>query len=340
MPEIPMKKKHFNIPVFIPELACPFQCIYCNQRKISGCLKAPTSEEINKIISIYLSTIPKEGTETELAYFGGNFTGLNPDEQENFLKIVQPFIAQGRISGIRISTRPDYITTDLLQLLKKYHVTTIELGAQSMDNEVLKQSGRGHTAEDTIKAAGIIKEAGFSLGLQMMIGLPGDTLQKAIHTASKIVELKADSTRIYPALVIKGTALEELYRKGKYHPLSLVEAVTWSKELLKIFENANVKVIRIGLHPSEGLITGEELVAGPFHPSFRELVLTEIWHDLLKPLLNKEGQCIIINVPTDQMNYAIGHNGMNKKMILLNYKQTAFVSDPSLLNRIYTFRIL
>jgi histone acetyltransferase (RNA polymerase elongator complex component) len=339
MPEISMKKKHFNIPVFIPELACPFQCIYCNQKKISGCLKVPSAEEINKIISAYLSTIPKGGCETELAYFGGNFTGLNLDEQEEFLKIAQPFIAQGRISGIRISTRPDYITQNVLQLLKKYHVKTIELGAQSMDNEVLKQSGRGHTAEDTIRASGMIKEEGFSLGLQMMIGLPGDTLRKAIDTARKIVELNADSTRIYPALVIKGTVLEVLYRKGKYHPLSLDEAVTWSKELLKIFENANVKVIRIGLHPSEGLITGEDLVAGPFHPSFRELVLTEIWNDLLKPLIKNRGHQIEITVAPEQLNYAIGYGAKNRKFLQKTFTTALFHVTQELNGRTFSVNI-
>ena len=143
MPEISMKKKHFNIPVFIPELACPFQCIYCNQKKISGCIKVPSHQEINKIINDHLSTIPKEDAETELAFFGGNFTGLSLAEQENYLKIVQPFIDQGRISGIRISTRPDYINRDVLELLKKYRIKTIELGAQSMDNDVLKTGRQG-----------------------------------------------------------------------------------------------------------------------------------------------------------------------------------------------------
>ncbi len=332
MPEISMKKKHFNIPVFIPELACPFQCIYCNQKKISGCLKVPSSEEINKMINDHLSTIPNEDTDTELAFFGGNFTGLNPNEQENFLKIVQPFIEKGKISGIRVSTRPDNIDLDVLKLLKKYNVKTIELGAQSMDNKVLRQVGRGHTSEDTIEAAMMIKEEGFSLGLQMMIGLPGDTLQKSICSARKITELKSDNTRIYPVLVIKGTRLEELYRTGEYQPLTLDEAVTWSKELLKIFEEANVKVIRIGLHPSEGLLSGEELVAGPFHPSFRELVLTEVWHDLLDPLKEK-GKKVEITVAPDQLNYAIGYNSKNKKMLLHHFNQVAFIPDPALQGR-------
>jgi len=339
MPEISMKKKHFNIPVFIPELACPFQCIYCNQKKISGCLTIPSAEEINKIIMDHLATIPEENSETELAFFGGNFTGLKKVEQETYLKLVQPYIDQGRISGIRISTRPDYINRDVLELLKKYRVKTIELGAQSMDNDVLRLVGRGHTAEDTIAAAKMIRDKGFSLGLQMMIGLPGDTLEKAVYTASKIIELKADNTRIYPALVIKRTRLEELYKTGKYQPLSLDEAVNWSKELLKIFEEANVGVIRIGLHPSEGLLSGEELAAGPFNPSFRELVLTAIWKDLLAPLLEEKGQKIEIVVASDQLNYAIGHNGVNKKMLLLHFKYVQFIADSLMKGRTFINRI-
>ena len=333
-----MKKKHFNIPVFIPELACPFQCIYCNQKKISGCLQVPSAIEINKIITGHLATIPKENSETELAFFGGNFTGLKTEEQESYLRLVQPFILEGRITGIRISTRPDYINPDILKLLKKYHVKTIELGAQSLDNDVLKQSGRGHRAEDVDTAAKLILEYGFSLGLQMMIGLPGDTLQKSLYTAQRITELKADNTRIYPALVIKDTKLEQLYREGSYQPLSLDEAVTWSKEILKIFEVANVSVIRIGLHPSEGLIKGDELVVGPFHPSFRELVLTEIWHDLLKPLFKEKSQKIEITVAPDQLNYAIGYQGRNRSFLLKHFKTVKFIPNDILTGRNFTFK--
>ena len=278
-----MKNKHFNIPLFIPELACPFQCIYCNQRKISGELSIPTPREISLKINNYLKTIPKENSDIEVAFFGGNFTGLRVEEQIEFLEVVQPYIKHGKISGIRISTRPDYINEEILNILKNYNVKTIELGAQSMDEEVLKQSKRGHTATDTKNASRLILEKGFTLGLQMMIGLPGDTLEKAIYTAKKIIELGASNTRIYPCLVIKGTQLEGQYNKGNYKPLSLEDAVLWSKELLKIFEEGGVDVIKLGLHPSEGLLSGEELVAGPFHPSFRELVLTEIWGELLEP---------------------------------------------------------
>jgi histone acetyltransferase (RNA polymerase elongator complex component) len=339
MPDFSMKKKHFNIPVFIPELACPFQCIYCNQKKISGCLNVPSSEEINKIITIHLKTIPKEGTQIELAYFGGNFTGLNLDDQEKYLKIIQPYIDQGRISGIRISTRPDYINPEILKLLGKYNVKTIELGAQSMDDEVLKKTGRGHATLDTVIAAGLIKKSGFSLGLQMMIGLPGDTLQKAKFTAHKIIELEAENTRIYPALVIRGTKLEEQYLAGRYQPLTLEEAVQWSKELLKIFEDAGITVLRLGLHPSDGLLSGEDLIAGPFHTSFRELVLTEIWNDIFMPLLNEQGEKIEITVSPDQLNYAIGYAGNNKQMLKTRFRSVRFCIGEHLQGREHEFQV-
>ena len=330
-----MKKKHFNIPVFIPELACPFQCIYCNQQKISGQIKIPDGDEIISTIEKYLGTMQTPDAIIELAFFGGNFTGINQQEQINYLELVQPYIKQGKITGIRLSTRPDYITLEILQILKKYHVTTIELGAQSMDDDVLKMSKRGHSAKDTEKASQLILDAGFKLGLQMMIGLPGDTLEKAIYTAHRIVKLGADNTRIYPTLVIKGTTFENMYKAGSYEPLSLDTAVLWSKELLKIFELGEVDIIKLGLHPSEGLLSGHELIAGPFHQSFRELVLTEIWGEILEPLLHKKGQKIEVLVPPDQFNYAIGYGAKNKKLLLNKFQEVVFKPSINLRGRDY-----
>lgn len=328
-----MKKKHFNIPVFIPELACPFQCIYCNQQKISGQSKIPDSNEILSTIEEYLSTIQAPDAIIELAYFGGNFTGLNPREQVAYLDLVQPYIKQSKISGIRLSTRPDYISEETLEVLKKYHVSTIELGAQSLDDEVLKLSQRGHSTKDTEKASQLILAAGFKLGLQMMIGLPGDTLEKAKHTAKRIIELGANSTRIYPALVIKGTEFQDMYTSGIYEPLTLDNAVSWSKELLKIFESGGVDVIKLGLHPSEGLLSGHDLIAGPFHQSFRELVLTEIWGELLEPINQIKGERIEISVPSDQFNYAVGYGAKNKKILLNNFREVVYKPSNNLKGR-------
>jgi histone acetyltransferase (RNA polymerase elongator complex component) len=326
--------KHFTIPVFIPQLACPFQCIYCNQRNISGCQNKPSEVEIIKIIEQHLATIPAINSHIEIGFFGGNFTGIPILEQENYLKLIQSYIENGTVKGIRLSTRPDYINETVLKLLKKYHVSTIELGAQSMDEDVLQLSGRGHNAEEIVRASKMIKANGFSLGLQMMLGLPGDTLGKAMATAKKIVALKADNTRIYPTLVIKDTELEILYTEKKYNPLSLEQAVEWAKDVYKLFDEANVTVLRMGLHPSEGLISGESLIAGPFHVSFGELVMTALWRDALMELLHKEKKNEInIFVSPAQLNYAIGYNASNKKMLFSLFKKVKFTPDSSIVKR-------
>jgi histone acetyltransferase (RNA polymerase elongator complex component) len=322
--------KHFTIPVFIPELACPFQCAFCNQRKISGHIAVPGREEIIKTVNEHLISFPKGNKRIEIGFFGGSFTGLPLNEQEMFLKLARPYLEKNNIQGIRLSTRPDYINDDVLALLKKYGVTTIELGAQSFDDEVLLKSHRGHTALQTeISSKKILKE-GFNLGLQMMIGLPGDTLEKAMHTANKIIESGASCTRIYPTVVIKDTALHHWYKTGKYQPLTLEEAVEWTKHLLLLFEKSGVKVIRTGLHPSEGLLNGDELIDGPFHPSFKELVLTEIWYDQLKKIDCNDKKSIAISVPPKELNFAIGYQSKNKKKLLEKFSVVKFKPDPKL----------
>ncbi len=331
-----MKIKHFTIPVFIPMQACPFRCIFCDQEKISGHTNIPGPGDVIQIIRDHLSTIPKENAVVELGFFGGTFTGMAAEVQQNYLSAVQPFVHTKQITGIRLSTRPDFIDGSKLALLKKYNVTTIELGAQSMDEDVLKRSGRGHTARDTFIAANLIRENGFRLGLQMMVGLPGDNAEKSMATAKKFVEMKALDVRIYPALVIKGTPLERFYILGKYKPISLAEAVDTVAKVYRIFENANINVIRIGLHPSDGLISGEELVAGPFHVSFRELVLTKLWHDELDKLFRaetKEG--VKIFVAPGQINYAVGYQSKNKNALLAKYNSVQFKTDHSLTGRQY-----
>jgi len=227
----------------------------------------------------------------------------------------------------------------VLTLLKKYPVESIELGAQSLVDEVLKKSKRGHTAKDTELASEKIRQFGFSLGLQMMIGLPGDDVEKSIFTANRIVELGADNTRIYPTLVIKGTLLENMFNENNYHPISLSEAIQWSKEILLIFENAGVTVLKMGLHPSEGLLSGDDLVAGPFHPSFRELVESQIWNDLLTPLNNRSGKSIEIHVPNGQINYAVGYSGQNKKILEKNFMQVKFKPSDDLTGRSFLTEI-
>ncbi len=306
-------KNHVNIPIFIPEMACPHQCVFCNQQKISGTINAPKPAEIKEIINKYLSTLNKN-IETEIAFFGGSFTGIPIKLQEEYLIEAHKFIKSGKVNSIRVSTRPDYIDENILQILKKYGVKTIELGAQSTDNYVLNKSGRGHNFEAIKNSAILIKSFGFELGLQMMIGLPGDTREKSIQTALDIVALGADNTRIYPTLVVKDTELEKLYITGKYVPLQINEAVSITKELINIFHKNNIKVLRVGLHPSEELTPENSFIAGPIHNSFKELVLTDIWKDILTEKLNNfmpSEYKFVVN--SNQINYAVGYKKSNIK---------------------------
>ncbi len=315
--------KHYNIPVFIPELACPNQCIYCNQRHISGQLQVVKPEEVKQIIEQHLATFIKP-SHVELAFFGGSFTGIEEKDMITYLETVQPYIEQGDVKNIRISTRPDYINERILEILKKYNVKNIELGAQSLDEEVLNFAKRGHTVKDVENASQLIKSYGFSLGLQMMIGLPLDTLEKSKQTAHKIISLGAESTRIYPTLVINNTELADLYKKGQYKALTLEEAVEWTAEIYKIFSKTDIIILRVGLHPSESLINGEQLLAGPFHVSFKELVLTRLWQEKFDTL-SANTKTIIVN--PKEINYAIGYNSRNKKNLQEKQPNLKFISD-------------
>lgn len=331
-----MSPHHFTIPVFVPELACPNRCVFCNQRNISGTLVMPQPRDVIEIIESHLATI-LPGSETEIGFFGGNFTGIEPDVQQSFLGIAEKYVKDGKVKSIRLSTRPDYISSERLALLRKFTVTTIELGAQSLNDEVLRLSGRGHTVKDVEKASKLVLEHGFRLGLQMMVGLPGDTAEKSIATAHRIVELGASCTRIYPTLVIRDTQLEKMYLAGKYVPLALDEAVEITAKLAGIFEKAGVKILRIGLHPSEGLLGGESLVAGPFHVAFGELVSTVQWSAIFRQKLAgiapaKSGS-LLVEVAPGQINAAVGHRAANKHMLLGKFGRVTFREDPGLTGR-------
>lgn len=333
-----MTQKHVNIPIFLPNLACPHQCIFCNQNHISSQENIPTPFEAQKIIERNLTTIPDDYV-VQVAFFGGSFTCLPIETQIKYLSVVQPFINRNQIKSIRISTRPDYISEDILSILKKYHVADIELGAQSTNNEVLKKSGRGHSREAIENASKIITNYGFNLGLQMMIGLPGDTYETALQTAQDIVQFGAKTTRIYPTLVIADTPLAKLYMQGKYEPLSLNDAVQWSKDIYQFFQQNNVTVLKVGLHPNEDFSSKKYLLAGPYHQSFKELLFTEIWFEKLS-LLRKKNQSdknISIFVSADEIHYAIGYNSKNRQELRKYYKDVQFVTDNSLQNYEFTY---
>jgi len=333
-----MGRNHANIPIFLPQLACPHQCIFCNQNHISSQEHIPSIDETRQIIERNLTTIPSDYT-IQVAFFGGSFTGLPIETQESYLQVVQPFIKTKQVSSIRLSTRPDYITDEILAMLQKYNVQDIELGAQSTNDEILRLSGRGHNREAIQNASQKIKEYGFRLGLQMMIGLPGDTKEISLQTAQDIIDFGAETTRIYPTLVVSDTPLATLYNRGKYTPLSTEDAIDWTKDIYSLFIKNNITVLKVGLHPNKDFTNKEHLLAGPFHPSFKELVLSEIWKDKLKQVMqnNCKQKNISIFTSYEEINNAIGYNSKNKKELLQLYKNVFFNIDPILTGYEFTY---
>lgn len=276
-----MKKRHYIIPVFVPHEGCPHNCVFCNQEAITGSSSVVTGEFVNNTINEYLKTIKKENSIIEVSFFGGTFTAVDINKQKELLEVARSFKERNEIQYIRLSTRPDYIDKNILNHLKEYSVDIIELGVQSLDEEVLRKSGRGHTEQDVITATELIKAYGFQLGHQIMLGLPGDDFNKDIETAEKIVALAPGIVRIYPSLVIRNTPMEKMFMRGDYKPYTLEEAVEISKIIMGMFLANGIKVIRVGLQPTDEINTGKELIAGPFHPAFRELVEGSVYNDML-----------------------------------------------------------
>lgn len=267
-----MSKNYYIIPIFISHQGCPHQCVFCNQDRIAGKYEEVFAKDVRKTIDEYLETINSKGATIEVSFFGGTFTAIDVNKQKELLEVAREYKQKGLIHKIRLSTRPDAILPYILGYLKEYQVDTIELGVQSLDDQVLRKAGRGHSVNDVVIASKLIKEAGFTLGHQIMPGLPGDSFEIDIETTKKSIEMRPDICRIYPSLVIKDTPMEDMYNRGDYVPYSLDEAVYISGEMLKLYNEAKVKVIRIGLQPTDTITTGKDIVDGPFHPAFRELV--------------------------------------------------------------------
>lgn len=268
-----MSKNYYIIPIFISHQGCPHQCVFCNQDRIARVVEEEVTEnDVKNTIDEYLNTIDAKGATLEVSFFGGTFTAIPVKKQKELLGVALEYKNRGLIHNIRLSTRPDAINKYILDYLKEYKVDIIELGVQSLDDEVLIKAGRGHTAEQVREASKLIKEYNFTLGHQIMPGLPGDTFERDIYTAKTSISMKPDICRIYPALIIKDTPMEKMYNRGEYIPYSLDEAVHISSELLKLYKEAKVKVIRIGLQPTESITWGRDIIDGPFHPAFRELV--------------------------------------------------------------------
>ncbi|WP_370830219.1 elongator complex protein 3 [Clostridium sp.] len=288
-----MSKNYYIIPVFISHQGCPHQCVFCNQDRIAGKYEEVFASDVRKIIDEYLETINSNGATIEVSFFGGTFTAIDVNKQKELLEVAREYKEKGLIHKIRLSTRPDAILPYILGYLKEYKVDIIELGVQSLDDEVLRKAGRGHSVNDVIVASKLIKEAGFTLGHQIMPGLPGDSFEIDIETTKKSIEMKPDICRIYPSLVIKDTPMEDMYNRGEYIPYSLDEAVYISGEMLKLYNDAKIKVIRIGLQPTDTITTGKDIVDGPFHPAFRELVEGHLICETLDKKCPKEKDIII-----------------------------------------------
>ena len=303
--------KHNNISIFVPHIGCPHKCAFCDQHTISGAQKAPTADEVKAVCEGALKQV-KQPENTEIAFFGGSFTAIPRGYMIQLLQAAHEFVGSGKFCGIRVSTRPDYIDDEVLQILKNFGVTAIELGAQSMNDEVLFANERGHTAEDVVKASQLIKQSGFELGLQMMTGLYKSTLQSDMDTAQKIVQLSPDTVRIYPTVVLKGTHLAQLFEQGDYVLSPFEDMVKLCAELLMLFEKNGIRVIKCGLHSSE--FVERDMVAGYYHQAFRELCESEIYKQKIANILlanNISGGEVVLSVRQENLSKAIGHKKSN-----------------------------
>lgn len=311
-------KKEYIIPIFVPHLGCPNACVFCNQTKITGKQKQVTAKDVEETIEEYLKSFKDKENKVEVAFFGGSFTAIEEEKQNELLEAAYKYVKSGQVDSIRISTRPDYINKQILKRLKKYKVKTIELGVQSSNNYVLAKAKRGHTFEDVKKASKLIRFYGFTLGHQMMVGLPESTALDEINTARDLIKLKPKIVRIYPVLVIKKTELEEQYKNGEYEPLSITQAVERCKEIADLFNQNKITIIRIGLQNTEEITDPSneksEVIAGPYHPAFRQLVEGRMWYDAIVSKIKKcntKVKIVEIKANPEDINNIIGHKKEN-----------------------------
>ena len=302
-----MSPRRCILPIFVPHAGCPNNCVFCDQKRISGSLFPASGEAVREAIS---ALSPGDGY--ELAFYGGSFTAIPIPEQEELLSAAGEGLADHRLSSLRVSTRPDAVDRERLERLRRYGVDTVELGAQSMDNEVLRRSGRGHTRQDTIEASSLVMAMGFQLVLQMMTGLPGADAESDLATAKVLADLKPDGVRIYPTVILRDTALETLWRAGVYREHTVEEAVELCSRVLPIFEEKGIPVIRLGLNPSEEL-SGGAAVGGAYHPAFGELVRSRILRDRAERRMSglRPGDRAELRVPPEQLSAMIGQHRCN-----------------------------
>jgi len=335
-----MSARESIIPVFVPHLGCPNDCVFCNQRRISG-EQLPAGPETVKNAIESAAFLPAGG-KRQLAFYGGSFTAIPTAQQEALLSVAKEYLDKGMIHSIRLSTRPDAIDDSVLDRLENYGVETVELGAQSLDDEVLTLSGRGHTALDVENASRLIKARGFKLILQMMTGLPGDTLQKDIATAKKIIALRPDGVRIYPTVIVRDTALYDMWQAGSYPEHSVEDAVQVCAELLPLFEAADIPVIRLGLNPTDDL-SGGDAAGGAYHPALGEMVKSRIMLRRAEAVLDgiEPGAQIIIEVPRGKTSQMTGQKRGNVLYLKEKFalKELKIRENPDLYGEIRLIRI-
>ncbi len=310
--------RHINIPIFIPHLGCPNQCIFCNQRYISGTVSFD-EESVEKNIIQVLDTINSDD-ECEIAFFGGSFTGIDRALMIRLLDTAEKYVKTGRITGIRMSTRPDYINEEIISILKRYTVNCVELGIQSMNDDVLRYLKRGHTVDDTVRAISLLNASKIPFVGQMMIGLPGSTAYDEIYCAEQICVLGAIAARIYPTLVFNNTELKDITLEGEYTPLTVEDAVTRSRDVLEVFLKNGVECIRIGLCESDNLHSDDTFFKGPNHPSIGEMVKSALYLKKIESKLNScVGDVLTIKCPKGATSQVIGNKKRNTNYLKIKH---------------------
>lgn len=337
-------KTHAIIPIFIPHKGCPHNCIFCNQKKITAHIAPVTADDVVETIETWLTTLSHVKT-VEIAFYGGSFTAIPMEDQTAYLKIAKRYKDAGKVNKIHLSTRPDAINKEILDNLRAYGVDTIELGVQSFDDRVLKLSGRGHDSAIVYKSSKMIQDYGFELGIQLMIGLPGDSMETCIYSAKETVKIGPELARLYPTIVIEDTELFEQYKRGEYKPLSQDEAVERTKEMYKILQKAGINIIRVGLKSSDIINENGDIDGGTFHPAFRQLVEGAIAREKLEsqlqaeagvarraeltgragtarsPFVQEEREKVDFFSNSRNFSNMIGNSGRNKEYFLENYPQ-------------------
>ena len=314
-----MSARAFILPVFVPHWGCPHACVFCNQRRISGAAMPARAEDVKKAIQEAAAFLPKGG-KRQLAFYGGSFTAIPVKEQEALLGAAKEALDRGEIDAVRLSTRPDAIDETVLSRLKAFGVETIELGAQSMDNKVLQLAGRGHTAHDVERASELIKAAGFRLILQMMTGLPGSSDESDAETARRLIALKPDGVRIYPTVIVRDTALFDMWQAGEYEEHTVEDAVRVCAKIVPLFEQAGIPIIRLGLNPTEEL-SGGAAAGGAYHPALGELVKSRILLEKARALLKgtEPGSRVTLMVGRGKASQMAGQHRENIRRLTGEY---------------------